>query len=189
MISNLRFQLTAAGLGDKLGVVLEEIARVRADFGYPVMVTPYSQFIGAQAVMNVIANERYKEVSDEIIQYAVGLWGEEESSSMDPNVRDKILNRPRAKAFTNWQPPQPSLKEVRQKYGGPGVSDDEILMRFFTDEEQVATMRAASPANQDIGTGHGLQSLISELSKRKNVKYVQLQKEGISLTLQSNKKQ
>jgi hypothetical protein len=50
-------------------------------------------------------------------------------------------------------------------------------------------MRAASPANQDIGTGHGLQSLISELSKRKNVKYVQLQKEGISLTLQSNKKQ
>ena len=189
MISNLRFQLTAAGLGDKLGVVLEEIARVRADFGYPVMVTPYSQFIGAQAVMNVIASERYKEVSDEIIQYAVGLWGEEESSSMDPNVRDKILNRPRAKLFKNWQPPQPSLKEVRQKYGGPGVSDDEILMRFFTDEEQVATMRAASPAIQDIGTGQGLQSLISELSKRKNVKYVQLQKEGISLTLQSNKKQ
>ena len=62
-------------------------------------------------------------------------------------------------------------------------------MRFFTDEEQVATMRAAGPVNQDIGNGQGLQSLISELSKRKNVKYIQLQKEGISLTLQSNNKQ
>lgn len=189
MISNLRFQLATAGLGDKLGVVLEEIARVRADFGYPVMVTPYSQFVGAQAVMNVVTGERYKEVADEIIQYALGLWGEEESSSMDPNVRDKVLNRPRAKALAKWQPPQPSLKEVRQQYGGPGVSDDEILMRFFTDEEQVAAMRAAGPVNQDAGTGQGLQSLIVELAKRKNVKYVHLQKDGMSLTLQSNKAQ
>jgi len=189
MISNLRFQLAAAGLGDKLGVVLEEITRVRADFGYPVMVTPYSQFIGAQAVMNIFVGERYKEVPDEVIQYALGLWGEDESSSMDPNVRDKVLNRSRAKALAKWQPPQPSLKEVRQKYGGPGVSDDEILMRFFTDEEQVAAMRAAGPVNQDASTGPRLPSLIAELGKRKNVKYIHLQKDGMSLTLQSNKAQ
>jgi transcriptional antiterminator Rof (Rho-off) len=50
-------------------------------------------------------------------------------------------------------------------------------------------MRAAGPVSKDIGNGQGLQSLISELSKRKNVKYIQLQKEGISLTLQSNNKQ
>ena len=187
MISNLRFQLAASGLGDKLEVVLEEIARVRADFGYPVMVTPYSQFVGAQAVMNVMVGERYKEVSDEIIHYALGLWGDEESSSMDPNVRDKVLNRPRARTLATWQPPQPSLKEVRQNYGGLGVSDDEILMRVFTDKEQVAAMRAAGPVNQDASTVQSLQSLIAELGKRKQMKYFHLQNGGMSLTLQSNK--
>ena len=189
MISNLRFQLGALGLSEKLGEVLEEISRVRADLGYPVMVTPYSQFTGVQAVMNVVVGERYKEVSDEVIQYAVGLWGEEESNSMDPNVHDKVLNRPRAKALAKWQPPQPSLQEVRQQLGGPGVSDDDLLMRFFTDAEQVAAMRAAGPVNLNIVAGRGLQSLIEEVGKRKNVNYVHLQHDGGSLTLQRNKKQ
>jgi len=187
MISNLRFQLGALGLSDKLGVVLEEISRVRADLGYPVMVTPYSQFTGVQAVMNVVVGERYKEVSDEVIQYAVGLWGEEECNSMDPNVRDKVLNRPRAKILAKWQPPQPSLQEVRQQIGGPGVSDDELLMRFFTDAEQVAAMRAAGPVKMDAGGGGGLQRLIAELDKRQSVNYVHLQSRGASLTLQKSK--
>ena len=189
MISNLRFQLGAMGMGDKLGVVLEEISRVRADFGHPVMVTPYSQFTGVQAVMNVIVREPYLEVSDEVIQYALGLWGEDECNSMNPDVRDKILNRPRAKVLAKWQPPEPSLKEVRQKFGGPGVSDDELLMRFFTDEDQVNAMRAAGPVDLTAGSGQGLQRLITELGKRKNVNYVHLQKDGMSLTLQGGKKQ
>ena len=189
MISNLRFQLGSMGMGDKLGVVLEEISRVRADFGHPVMVTPYSQFTGVQAVMNVIVGEPYQQVSDEVIQYALGLWGEDECNSMNPDVRDKILNRPRAKVLAKWQPPEPSLKEVRQKFGGPGVSDDELLMRFFTDEDQVNAMRAAGPVDMTAGSGQGLQRLITELGKRKNVNYVHLQKDGMSLTLQGGKKQ
>ena len=73
MISNLRFQLGSMGIADRLEQVLEEIPRVRADLGYPIMVTPYSQFTGVQAVINVVTGERYREVADEIVQYALGL--------------------------------------------------------------------------------------------------------------------
>ena len=51
---------------------LEEAGRVRAEFGYPIMVTPLAQFVGSQAAINVITGERYKEVTDQSIQYALG---------------------------------------------------------------------------------------------------------------------
>ena len=63
---------------------LEEAAAVRKDFGYPIMVTPLSQFVGTQAAINVIVGERYKEVPDQNIQYALGIWGKEAVEVMDP---------------------------------------------------------------------------------------------------------
>ena len=185
MISNLRFQLTAAGLGDRMDAVLEEISRVRADLGFPIMVTPYSQFVGAQAVMNVIAGARYKEVSDEIMQYALGFWGEEERDSIDPNVRDKILGRARAKTLAQWRPPEPTLKEVRQQYGGPGVSDDDILLRFFTDADQLEQMRRAQRVRHNARGIHGIQALIEKLAHSKSVNYIHIQQGARTLTLQS----
>jgi len=77
MISNLRHQLDKVGQSSRMPEVLEETGRVRADFGYPIMVTPLSQFVGVQASMNVITGQRYSVVSDEVIQYALGLWGQE----------------------------------------------------------------------------------------------------------------
>ena len=187
MISNLQHQLATSGLGDKIDAVLEEIGKVRADFGYPIMVTPYSQFVGVQATMNVVSGERYKQVPDEVIQYALGLWGEEESSSIDPNVSDRILNRQRAKELARWQPPQPSLNEVRQKHGGAGIPDDEMLLRYFAGGDQVDAMRAAGPSRKQIGTGHSLVSLIEELTKRSKFNYVQIQKGAMSLTLRGGR--
>ena len=78
---------------DRLSETLEETARVRADLGYPIMVTPLSQFVGSQAAINVIVGARYKEVTDQIIEYARGYYGEEAVTAMDPDVRDKILAR------------------------------------------------------------------------------------------------
>ncbi len=187
MISNLRHQLSTCGLAGKIDAVLEEIGKVRADLGYPIMVTPYSQFVGVQATMNVISGERYKQVCDEVIQYALGLWGEEECSSIVPNVRDRILDRHRARELAHWQPPQPSLNEVRRKYGGAGISDDEILLRYFAGEDQVTAMRAAGPSKQQGGTGHSLVSLIEELTKRTKFNYIQVQKGAMSLTLQGGR--
>ena len=190
MVSNLRYQLTNSGLGAKIDAVLEEIGRVRADFGYPIMVTPYSQFVGVQATMNVISGERYKQVSDEVIQYALGLWGEEERSSIAPNVRDRILDRARARELAKWQPPQPSLKEVRREFGGAGVSDDDMLLHYFAGADQVAAMRATGPSlthQAYSGATNSLANLISELSKHNRVSYLHVQKGPNSITLQGKR--
>ncbi|MBO0472058.1 oxaloacetate decarboxylase subunit alpha [Enterococcus sp. DIV0242_7C1] len=75
MLSNLLSQLTEQGLVDKYEEVLKEVPKVRADLGYPPLVTPLSQMVGTQAVMNVISGERYKIVPKEIKDYVKGLYG------------------------------------------------------------------------------------------------------------------
>ena len=185
MVSNLRFQLAAVKMEDKLDAVVEEITRVRLDFGCPILVTPYAQFVGVQATMNVMTGEPYSQASDEVIQFALGLWGEEEATSMDPNVRDRILDRPRAKELARWTPPEPSVQELRKKYGGPGVSDDEMLLRYLAGEDQVAAMRAAGPFKR-YSTRQSLVQLIDDLTRHTKVKYVQVQKDAMLLTVQSH---
>ncbi|MBI2532396.1 MAG: hypothetical protein HYW03_09315 [Deltaproteobacteria bacterium] len=184
MISNLRFQLKNIGMLDRLDKVLEEAVRVRADLGYPIMVTPFSQFVGSQAAINVIKGERYAQVTDQVIQYAMGLWGEEAASEVAPNVKDKILNRPRAKEFAGWQPPQPSLEEMRSKLGGPSLGDDELLMRYVAGNEDVDAMRAAGAPQQYSDTSNPLLTLVQELSQRKDCSQIYVQKDGLSLTLE-----
>lgn len=75
MISNFRSQLEMQGALDKLPSVLEEVAKVRQDLGYPPLVTPTSQIVGTQAVMNIISGERYKIVPNEVKEYARGMYG------------------------------------------------------------------------------------------------------------------
>ena len=184
MISNLEHQLRRVGMEGKLSETLEEAARARAEFGYPIMVTPLSQFVGSQAAINVILGERYKEVADQSIQYALGIWGKEGAALMDPNVKDKILSRPRAKELAKWKYPQTTVKELRQKLGGPGVSDDELLLRFFTGKDDVAAMRAAGPPKEYLSARRPLVTLISELSKRSECRNIYIQKGGLSLRLE-----
>jgi len=167
--------------------VVEEIARVRLDFGSPIMVTPYAQFVGVQATMNVMTGERYSQASDEVIQFALGLWGEEEAISMDPGVRDRILDRPRARELARWTPPEPSRQELRRMYGGPGVSDDEMLLRYLAGEDQVAEMRAAGPFKRYAnGAGTSMVQLVQELARQSKVTYISVNKDALSLTLRSD---
>ncbi len=189
MISNLRHQLAKLGKEDHIGEVLEETGRVRAEFGYPIMVTPYSQFVGTQAAMNVILGERYKAVTDEVIQYALGLWGEEECTSMEPNVRDRILSRPRARELAGWEPPQSTLKEIRRKLAGPGISDDDLLLRYFTGEDDVAAMRAAAPQKESFSSSQPLATLIREMAKGTSYNHIRVQRGEVSITLEKRMKQ
>jgi oxaloacetate decarboxylase alpha subunit len=183
MVSNLRFQLAMVKMEHRLDAVVEEIAKVRIELGYPIMVTPYAQFVAVQATMNVMTGERYSQCPDEVIQFALGLWGIEERDSMDPDIRDRVLDRPRAKELARRQPPQPSLKEVRAQYGGKGVSDDELLLRYLADEDQVAAMRAAGPFRKYAGTNQSLAGLIEALNQRTKMSFIQVQDETMSLTL------
>jgi oxaloacetate decarboxylase (Na+ extruding) subunit alpha len=184
MISNFRFQLGKVGMEDRLGEALEETARVRAELGYPIMVTPYSQFVGTQAALNVITGGRYKAITDEVIHYALGWWGEEERSSIDPNVRDIILSSPRAKELADRQPEQLTKKELRQRYGGLGVSDDELLLRMVTDKESVESMRKAASSNTR-GKADPLIELVNRLAAFGKDTQLTIRTAGLSLTMGS----
>lgn len=186
VISNLKHQLAQLKLEHRLQEVLAETILVRQDLGYPIMVTPFSQFIVSQAAINVMLKERYKEVTDELTQYALGFWGKEASSSIDPDVLDRLIGKPRAKELSNWEPPEPSVEEVRQKLGGPGVSDDERLLRFMVPEEEIAAMRAAGPIKEYPSTKNSLVTLIQELTKQRNSNYISIRKGDFSLILQKS---
>ncbi|HLE66256.1 MAG TPA: pyruvate carboxylase subunit B, partial [Burkholderiales bacterium] len=75
MISNLRYQLQTMKLEHRLPEILEEVPRVRQDLGYPIVVSPFAQYIVTQATLNVVQGERYKTIPDEIRKYAMGYYG------------------------------------------------------------------------------------------------------------------
>jgi len=184
MISNFRFQLSNLGKLEKLPEVLEEVSRVRAEFGYPIMVTPYSQFFGVQAAVNVMVGERYKEVTDEVLLYTLGLWGDEEAQSIEPNLRDKLLQRPRAKELSKLKAPEMTLKQFREKFGGHGVSDDEAILRYFAGEEYVDAMKAAGPAREYISEKNSLLMLIEQLIKRNNSRQIYVRHGNLTVRLE-----
>lgn len=97
MLSNLEFQLEQIGKIEALPQAIAETARVRKDLGYPIMVTPFAQFVGTQAVLNVISESAYGTVSDEIIRYTLGHYGQEALAVIPDEIRVRIIDRPRAR--------------------------------------------------------------------------------------------
>jgi oxaloacetate decarboxylase alpha subunit len=183
MISNFRFQLANLGKLDQLPAVLEEVSRVRAEFGYPIMVTPYSQFFGVQAAINVMVGERYKQVTDEVLLYALGFWGKEEAKSIDENLKDRLLESPRAKELAKTKPAKMTVKQFRAKFGGAGVSDDEAILRFFAGEEYVEAMKGAAPVREYQPQKRSLVALIEELAKRKDSNQVYIKRGDLTVRL------
>ena len=90
MISNLASQLKEAKQEHKIQEIYEEVPRVRADLGYPPLVTPTSQIVGTQATLNVISGERYKMVTNETKNLVRGLYGRT-PAEIDPAIRRKII--------------------------------------------------------------------------------------------------
>ena len=133
--------------------------------------------------MNVISGERYKTAPDEIIQYAAGLWGADESESIDPSVRDKILANPRAKQVATKPSEVLSLRELRKIYGGPGISDEDMIMRYFIGEEAVSAMHAAGPPKPWTDRQSGFAGLIEQVSRSERVRHVRIEADGVSLRL------
>lgn len=183
MISNLRHQLERVGLGDQMERALEEVVRVRSEFGYPIMVTPLSQYVGSQAVINIVLGERYKEVTDQVILYALGRWGREGRESMDPEVRSQILDRPRARNLAAQEPAEPTLPELRLKLGASGLSDEELLLRYFLNEDEIGAMRAAGPPRTYRPGRSPAVKLLEALAQRKDFKQIHVEKENISLRI------
>lgn len=180
MISNLAYQLDSAGVGDRLPQTLEEIARVRAEFGYPIMVTPLSQIVGSQAAINVIVGERYRQVSDETIRYALGQHGGEEAvTAMDPEVRAGILDRPRAREIQAEPEVEPTVAELRRRYGS-GVDDEELILRAIVGDDALEAVGRAAPRR---AAEPPLVRLVRELSERSAHRYLSIERDGLALKL------
>jgi len=90
MISNLVSQLEEQRALDRIHEVLDEIPKVRAELGYPPLVTPTSQIVGTQAVLNVLSGARYKLVPGEVKAYVRGLYGQP-PAPIDPEIQKKII--------------------------------------------------------------------------------------------------
>ncbi len=131
MMTNLTRQLREVGMEDRLDEFLDEIVLVRKEFGYPVMATPYSQIVGAQAIENVVSGERYARVTDEAVKYVLGYYGEP-AAPIDREVMDRIMSLPRTEEFKDWAPEgyEKPVEELRREMG-PELSDDDLLLKIL----------------------------------------------------------
>jgi oxaloacetate decarboxylase (Na+ extruding) subunit alpha len=136
MVTTTKRQLQEIGKPELFDATLEEVTRVRAEMGYPIMVTPVSQLVATQAVMNVIYDERWSKVSNEMIRYFHGHFFEP-AAPVDPEVADKVLSMPRAAKLKDVEPL--SLDGARERFG-EGISEEELLLRLTMPAEQVDAM-------------------------------------------------
>lgn len=127
MLSNLLSQLTEQGLQDKYEDVLAEVPKVRADLGYPPLVTPLSQMVGTQALMNVISGERYKLVPSEIKDYVRGLYGKA-PVPISEEIKELIIGQ---EAIVTVRPADliaPQLPEFRKETAEYAKTEEDVLM-------------------------------------------------------------
>lgn len=126
MLSNLVAQLTAQNKLDKLDEVLLETPRVREDLGYPPLVTPMSQMVGVQATANVLAGERYKNISKEVKSYIKGEYGQA-PGKVSEDLQKLVLGD--EKPFTGRYADTlaPAFEEAKAELGSKAKSDEDVL--------------------------------------------------------------
>jgi oxaloacetate decarboxylase alpha subunit len=133
--------------------------------------------------LNHTAGERYKIVTDEIIKYVLGHFGEL-AAPVDKDVMDRIMRMPRARDLLNWEPSQSSIEELRQVFGCD-LSDEEFLLRVLSSNQAaVDEVLAAGPKSYDYPRhDKPVMQLVRELSSRKEAAYIHIKKGDFSLTL------
>lgn len=147
MISNLRADLRRMSLEDREEEILDEAEQVRIDLGYPILVSPFAQFVVTQAMLNVLGTERYRTIPDEVRRYVQGRYGRL-AGEVDGNVADRVFGAHGApdEPFTGRAgelipAALPALREER----GPFDSDDDLLLAAFYTDSELAGLRAAGP--------------------------------------------
>ena len=163
MVTTMRRQLDELRRPELFDAALEETGRVREEFGWPIMVTPFSQFVGTQAVMNVMGDERYATIPDDVIVYFLGGFGKPPAPP-DPEVADRVLSQPRAEELRKVEP----LTVDRSAF--PRISDEELLLRLTMPAEQVDAMQAALPPRR-VDPSPVVQ-LLREVARRPSIAYL-----------------
>ncbi|MBW9220664.1 sodium-extruding oxaloacetate decarboxylase subunit alpha [Methanothermococcus sp. SCGC AD-155-M21] len=131
MLSNLVSQLKEQGALDKFEEVLEEIPKVRADLGYPPLVTPTSQIVGTQAVMNVLTGERYKVITNEVVNYVKGLYGKPPAPINKELIRRALEDGEKPITCRPADLLEPEYDKVKRKAEEKGiVSKEEDILTY-----------------------------------------------------------
>ncbi len=126
MMSNFLSQLKAADAEDRMQEVLAEVPRVREDMGYPPLVTPSSQIVGTQALMNVIYGERYYVVTDEVKNYFKGQYGQP-PAPMNAELQKEIIGD---EEFITCRPAdllEPMMDEMKAEIGDLAETKEDLL--------------------------------------------------------------
>jgi pyruvate/oxaloacetate carboxyltransferase len=126
MLSNLVSQLRGQAAEDKYEAVLDEVPRVRADLGYPPLVTPSSQLVGTQATLNVVLGERYKVIPEEVRQYVRGYYGRP-PAPIDPQVREMAIGDEEPIDCRPADLIPPGMERARREIGDLARDEEDVI--------------------------------------------------------------
>jgi oxaloacetate decarboxylase alpha subunit len=180
-VGTMRRHLAESRISHLEGAVLEELDRVRQELGWPIVMTPFAQMVITQAVMNVTGGERYSVIPDEVIRYAIGRFGRP-NVPIDAKVMERIESLPRTREL-RAEPPMAELADLRRRLG-PGLGDEEFLLRATMPAGLVDTMLAAGPAAREYDPStRPVMELLRKLLARRDLTDVHLDKPGFRLAL------
>lgn len=173
MVSNLAYQLETMNLKGRLNEILEEAGHVRMELGYPIIVSPFAQYIITQAILNVLGRDqgkpRYETVPNEVRLYVQGGYGEI-AGTIDPNLYDKITRGAEPITQRPGALMPPAIDRLR-KLRGPFESDDDLLLAAFYDDSTYKALKATGPINTDYPLGSTpLSTLVKGLAARQDIK-------------------
>ncbi len=181
MVGTMRRHLKESRIPQLEGAVIEELGRVRQELGWPIVMTPFSQILLTQAVMNVTSRERYSVVPDELIRYAIGRFGKP-TVPIEPGVMERIASLPRTREL-EAEPPMAPLAQLRKRLG-EDLSDEEFLLRATMPQTQVDAMLAAGPAPRHYDpASRPAMDLIRRLTSRRDLSHASVEKPGFRLEL------
>jgi oxaloacetate decarboxylase alpha subunit len=181
VVGTMRRHLGEARLAHLEGAVIAELARVREELGWPIVMTPFAQMILTMAVMNVTGRERYAVIPDEVIRYALGRFGRP-NMPIDPGVMDRIMALPRTREI-QAENAIATVAELRRKLG-PQLSDEELLLRATMPANLVDAMQAAGPAPREYDPAlRPVLQLIRALCARDDLTDILVEKPGFRLQL------
>jgi len=181
MVGTMRRHLKESRIAHLESAVIEELGRVRQELGWPIVMTPFSQILLTQAVMNVTSRERYSVVPDELIRYTIGRFGKP-TVPIEPDVMERIASLPRTRELEAELPMAP-VAELRAKLGRD-LSDEEFLLRSTMPQTQVDAMLAAGPAPRHYDpASRPVLDLIRKLTARRDLSHVAVAKPGFRLEL------
>jgi pyruvate/oxaloacetate carboxyltransferase len=182
MISNLRYQLQTMHLEHRLPEILEEAARVRRDLGYPIVVSPFAQYIVTQATLNVVQGERYKTIPDEVRKYARGYYGRLAAAPSEEfleraNIRpgELVTERP-------GEHIEPWIPRLRAELGA-AARDEDVLLAAFYDKKLLEPLRRPKPEYR-FSTSP-LHELVAWLGARRDIEYARIRFGGTDMTFSS----